>query len=334
MPIEYRESGALYFGEQGAFVDRTGKTRFSSAKVGEGKMVPKLGDKGVEYADEESRLVQGLSNRFSDAGTAVGVVRGESAKPSAYTADGSGSHPYREPATPREIDAEEARLIARAKAEGFFWEGDLLKRIISKLGKRAGGTEHDVYILDDGKYPLVIRNTILDSYGFAHSSPAQYLKRLEDYNRVFPSLQVRVIGVSTNVRGNGVVWTAQPFVAGREFKSDAALRKAMEARGWARISGDTVYRHKETGVVISDAHTGNVLYRGGELYPIDVIIEEIPDSFQSSVDAAAVSNEEESSHANSGIRLSRATTQSQQSEPVATKDGRINTGRRGGLRLC
>jgi len=31
MPIEYRESGALYFGESGAFIDRTGKTRFSKA---------------------------------------------------------------------------------------------------------------------------------------------------------------------------------------------------------------------------------------------------------------------------------------------------------------
>jgi hypothetical protein len=36
MPIEYRESGALYFGEMGEHIDRTGKTRFSKSESNPG----------------------------------------------------------------------------------------------------------------------------------------------------------------------------------------------------------------------------------------------------------------------------------------------------------
>ncbi len=92
----------------------------------------------------------------------------------------------------------------------------------------------------------------------------------------FPALQMRVIGVSRNARGNGVIWTAQPFVEAREFAEDSHLRKALEKAGWARVGSDTVYRHKLSGLMIRDAHTGNVLTDGKHLYPVDVIIDEMP----------------------------------------------------------
>jgi|GEM_PF-6987949 len=230
------------------------------------------GGKGVVFADGESRIVQGLSEAHIDPRGAVGLVSRESEKPDAYAGAGRSIPPHSEPAAVGDIIAEEERLIARAKAEGFFWDKEKTSRIIAALGKKGGGSEHDVYFAGTAKNPIVIRSTIQDSYGFRHRSPAQYLKRLQDFNAAFPGIQMRMIGVSQNARGNGVIWTAQPFVEGREFKDEKALQKELEARGWERLGSDTNYRHIETGVVITDAHGSNILKKGRELFPIDVIV--------------------------------------------------------------
>lgn len=250
---------------------------------------------GVEFAHGQSRLVQGLSEAGFDGQGAGRLVRQESTEPSLYTTGRARPLPYSESASPREIDAEEARLIARAKAEGFFWGVDKMPDIVALLGKkRAGGNEHDVFIVGSAPNKVVIRKTVKDSYGFAFRSPSQYLKRIDDYNRTFPNLQVRVIGVSrspvlgrlSDNHGNGVVWTAQTFVEGEEFANESDLQKAMEAHGWEHVK-DLEYRHKETGAVIDDAHTGNVLHRGDELLPIDVIIKRTPAEVQFSQSASA-----------------------------------------------
>lgn len=110
-------------------------------------------------------------------------------------------------------------------------------------------------------------------------SPAQYLQRLQHYNAAFPGIQTRLIGVSRNTRGNGVIWTAQPFVEALELKDDKRLQSLLEAKGWVRIDGpgddNIVYRHTPTGAIIRDAHTGNILVKGQELYPIDVIVTDL-----------------------------------------------------------
>jgi hypothetical protein len=151
------------------------------------------------------------------------------------------------------------------------------------MGDKGGGTEHDVYIIDEGSVPIVIRSTIMDSYGFRGRSPAQYLKRLSDYNTVFPGIQTRMIGVSLNSRGSGVIWTAQLFVEGTEFNDDEQLQREMEGRGWERIDKDydenIIYRHLQTGVVIRDVHGGNVLKKGKEIYPIDVVVTDLGSLF-------------------------------------------------------
>ena len=59
---------------------------------------------------------------------------------------------------------------------------------------------------------------------------------------------------------------------GRAFKDEKSLQVALEQRGWERQGSDTIYRNKETGVVIHDAHSDNVLHRRNEIYPIDVIV--------------------------------------------------------------
>lgn len=115
----------------------------------------------VKYANGKSRLVQGLAEAGLVERGAGRLVRRESAEPSIYTTGRVQPVPYSDPATHREIDAEEARLIERAKAEGFFWSAEKLPSILAALGsKRGGGNEHDVYIVGDAPNKVVIRSTV------------------------------------------------------------------------------------------------------------------------------------------------------------------------------
>lgn len=73
---------------------------------------------------------------------------------------------------------------------------------------------------------------------------------------------MRLIGVSepAEIPGHAVVWTAQPYVRGKKFGSQAAVEQAMAAKGWVRDGSPGVprCRHEATGTVIEDAHTDNV----------------------------------------------------------------------------
>ncbi len=229
------------------------------------------------FEDGESRIIRGFAQAGLVEGEGLGLVSGESERPHTYASAGRPIPSYAEEARLDDIVGEEGRLIARAKAEGFFWDQDKVARIIRGL-VNGGGSEHDVYVLGETGGLIVIRSTINDSYGFRFRSPAQYLKRLQDYNTVFPGIQTRLIGVSQNSRGNGVIWTAQPFVEGKAFNDERSLQNALEQRGWVRLGSDTIYQHHETGVVFRDAHSDNVLYRGDEIYPIDVIVTDIGNS--------------------------------------------------------
>lgn len=137
-------------------------------------------------------------------------------------------------------------------------------------------------MVGEGNNRLVIRAT--DNGFFGHRSdisPAQYLARLDDYSRTFPSLQTRLIGVSesTDVEGHAVIWTAQTFVYGKKFKTQALLAEAMAGRGWDEdgYPGVPRFKHRETGAIIEDAHTDNVFQDdNGDLYPFDVVVEALP----------------------------------------------------------
>jgi hypothetical protein len=242
---------------------------------------------GVSSVNGESWIIQGLTEAPLDVGAAGRLVSRESSQPDAYANPGRPIPDYYgSRASIQDIVGEEQKLIQRAQTEGFFWQPDQVQRVLKQVRKRAGGGEHDVFLHGTKTTPLVLRSTINDSYGLQGRSPAQYLKRVEDYNATFPALQMRVIGVSKNTRGNGVVWTAQPFVEGREFKEDSDLQRAMEKAGWKRISSDTTYEHTTTGAVIQDVHTGNVLTDGTDLYPIDVVVLKRPNTGFKSPDTA------------------------------------------------
>ena len=76
-----------------------------------------------------------------------------------------------------------------------------------------------------------------------------------------------MIGVSQNVRGNGVIWTVQPFVEGKHFKEESQVQRELESRGWLRMGSGATYRHNQAGVIMSDAHAGNIIVNGQELIP-------------------------------------------------------------------
>ncbi|WP_259304767.1 PLxRFG domain-containing protein [Thermomonas sp. S9] len=174
--------------------------------------------------------------------------------------------------------------MERAKAEGFFWDSD--HPILARLDTLPvlGGAEHRVFVVGSGDARFVIRATDNGFFGpRSDISPAQYLARLDDFNSTFPSLQTRLIGVSesADIPGHAVIWTAQPFVYGKKFSSQDALREGMVARGWQEdgYPGVPRYRHTASGAVIEDAHIDNVFHdEDGNLYPFDVVVAEMPTS--------------------------------------------------------
>lgn len=178
--------------------------------------------------------------------------------------------------------AEQAKLIATAKANGVFYEDEShFMRAVTSHENR-GGTEHDAYIVGEANNQVVIRSTVKSGFGLTSSdSPVQYLKRMEEYNATFPYLQIRVIGISQNSDGVPVIWTAQSFIHGERFRSHDELSAAFANKGWFKANAPDSpfsYQHKETGTVIDDAHIFNVLHIGDGLYPIDIIVKEVPET--------------------------------------------------------
>lgn len=242
---------------------------------------------GVEFSHAEEALQSRLAQwsaavRLGQGGPRAVGERSESLGPVDRSEAGAARQGD---ASREEIRDQSARLIQRAKDEGFFWGDD--SPILAALGSLPagsvnGGAEHQVFVVGEGDNRFVIRATDNGFFGpRSDISPAQYLARLEDYSRTFPSLQTRLIGVSESaeIPGNAVIWTAQPFVRGRKFGSQSALRDAMAAHGWKEdgYNGVPRFKHEATGAVIEDAHTDNVFQDdNGELYPFDVVVEAMP----------------------------------------------------------
>ncbi len=270
-----------------------GTPSFSSRAAGpETGGIAQPGGRGVDYKHE----IRPLDQLLRDANTSldlngrgrIGLVAGEWAEPSRYRAELGRKNAFiaeeDRVATAEEGRVEQERLIAAAKENGFFIgpSHPLLKALTLHENKR--GMEHDAYIVGEEKGRVVIRSTLPGSFGHANKhSPAYYLKRIAEYNQVFPNIQVRLIGVGQNEDGSAVILTAQAFVAGKEYDTEAELDAAMRKQGWFAIGVPAKglparYQHKETKAIISDVHVGNILHIGDELFPIDVIVEKMPKS--------------------------------------------------------
>jgi hypothetical protein len=231
-----------------------------------------------ELQSQIARIRSGLAAAYAGR---IGVMGEEYTSPQRIagrvgaTTDRAGVRPYDDKATGRETAVESQRLIDSAEDGGFFLDDDDISAIgAAEVAKTKVGEEHTVLFVGKEPNKLVIRSTIRSNFGVPDRSPAQYLQRIEDYNSLFPKHPLVVIGVSLNNGQNPVIWTAQPFVEGEEFDSDLDLQAAMERRGWVR--NGTIYRHSASGAVIYDVHPGNILHKGDELYPIDVIVGNLP----------------------------------------------------------
>lgn len=185
---------------------------------------------------------------------------------------------YAVKSTLQEIDWEETLLISWCRSHNRILSAADVVSFESQAGVRGGGDEHDGWVVarpDGNKF--FIRRTIKDSYGFAHSSPFQYLQRLVDVSDQIPTAPIDFLGMSQNSRGNGVIWTTQPYIEGVK-PEEANLQKHLKKEGWKKL-GDIpgLYEHK-SGIKMHDAQAKNFIQTpGGKMIPVDVFFEGIAD---------------------------------------------------------
>jgi len=186
---------------------------------------------------------------------------------------------YAQTASPAEIDAEEADLIQWAKRNHRLFPTEEIEEFENHAPPKGGGSEHDAWKIEPENGAVVIRRTINDSYGFRFSSPFQYLRRMAEFSAQVPVAAISFLGVSLNKRGNGVIWTVQPYIEGTHL-TQAELVADLRLQGW-RPAGSQhnhlVFEHAASGIRIHDVHAGNFIRRkNGDLIPIDVFFENIP----------------------------------------------------------
>ena len=211
-----------------------------------------------------AELVAGGSQIAIPAQQPLGEITQEPVKEYALCAD------------PHEIDSEEALLVVWAQANHRLFSDGQIAEFEKWAGPKGGGSEHDAWVVEGPEGKVVIRRTINDSYGFRFSSPFQYLRRMAEFSAQVPCAAVRFLGVSRNRRGNGVIWTVQPYLEGRH-PSQAELVADLTRQGW-RPAGSRhhhlVFEHAATGIRMHDVHAGNFIrQKNGILIPIDVFFE-------------------------------------------------------------
>lgn len=186
---------------------------------------------------------------------------------------------YAQSASPAEIDAEESILIQWADHNHRLFPADEIQKFEKSAPPKGGGSEHDAWKIETPNGAFVIRRTINDSYGFRFSSPFQYLRRMAEFSEQVPAAAVRFLGASLNTRGNGVIWTVQPYIEGTH-PSQAELVAELTLQGWkpaGSLHNHLVFQHVASGTRMHDVHAGNFIrQKNGILIPIDVFFEGLP----------------------------------------------------------
>ena len=161
-----------------------------------------LAAKGVDWKHAESRLVQGLAS-LNSARNKPPPCFGRIRKTGNLHACRERNSTLYRTGGPRRPFAEEEKLIARAKAEGFF--GTRHRLIKSNLGWAILVEEPSMtFGLSMSKRRTNCHpQHHLGQLWFSRPLPCSIPEALEDYNQAFPALQTRLIGVSRNARGNG-----------------------------------------------------------------------------------------------------------------------------------
>lgn len=180
------------------------------------------------------------------------------------------------PASPSCIDREEAALFEWAERNQRVFSSEDIQRFEMQAGGIGGGSEHDAWVVMGKEGKVVIRRTIQDSYGFRFSSPFSYLRRMAEFSRQVPNAAVSFLGVSRNLRGNGVIWTVQPYIEGTH-PTQAELVAELKLQQWKPAvtqHNHLVFVHIPTGIRMHDVHAGNFIRQNnGSLIPIDVFFE-------------------------------------------------------------
>ncbi len=182
-------------------------------------------------------------------------------------------------ASPAQIDSEEACLIEWSISNHRLFPPEEIVGFEQQAGPQGGGSEHDAWVVMGKGGKVVIRRTINDSYGFRFSSPFQYLRRMAEFSAQVPTAVVRFLGVSRNARGNGVIWTVQPYIEGTH-PTQAELVADLASQGWrpaGSLHNHLVFEHVLSGIRMHDVHAGNFIrQKNGILIPIDVFFEGLP----------------------------------------------------------
>ncbi len=182
-------------------------------------------------------------------------------------------------ASPAQIDSEESCLLEWAAKNHRVFPSEEIASFEQQAGPQGGGSEHDAWVVMGKGGKVVIRRTINDSYGFRFSSPFQYLRRMAEFSAQVPSAAVRFLGVSRNTRGNGVIWTVQPYIEGTH-PTQAELVADLASQGWrpaGSLHNHLVFEHAPSAIRMHDVHAGNFIrQKNGALIPIDVFFEGLP----------------------------------------------------------
>ena len=162
----------------------------------------------------------------------------------------------------REKQSEELESYAK---ENGIWVEDPFKTFGEK--PHAKGAEAIVYLNPDGKTVTKINS------GSVHGDWREFFERIAVHNSLFPEAAYTLKGFA-KLSGDVSAVLEQPLIKAdraaryEEIKSDMALRGFKPTE---YMSSD--YFNPETGVFVRDLHGKNVLYKDGNLFYIDGIIE-------------------------------------------------------------
>jgi hypothetical protein len=128
-----------------------------------------------------------------------------------------------------------------------------------------GATEHDVFLAEDGQ--RVVKVTLPPHFG-ARGEVLEYVRNASWANELFGD-DIWLVGIVETDGGPAIV-TSQPFIPGRE-PTLAEIVDWFESMGYVP-DGYLKWRHPETGAVIADAHSGNLVMTEEGMVPIDLQI--------------------------------------------------------------